>query len=66
MDYVLCDQEMKPAMQIIVSKIVFIQGSVIFLACYGCNDKNGVQLPVQKLDYEGNTFFLSQNCPSEI
>ena len=40
MDYVLCDQEMKPAMQIIVSKIVFIQGSVIFpLASCGFNDK---------------------------
>ena len=35
-------------MQITVYKIVFIEGSVIFLACYGSNNKNGIQEPIQK------------------
>ena len=30
-------------MQLTVYKIMFIEGSVIFLACYSCNDKNGIE-----------------------
>ena len=36
------------AMQIIVCKIMFVEGGVIFLARYGLSDKNDVHSPVQK------------------
>ena len=46
-------QQIKPAMQMNVYQIVFIEGNVflllllLFFACYDWNNKNGVQIPLK-------------------